>query len=752
MNKTITTMFLSLAVISGLFAGANIVSAQSVGGTCTTQTLRGTVSPNGHATSAWFNWSSSQSAVTNKTGYNTTVQNFSGNTSNGTLFTQDLTNLTPNTTYYYRAMASWGTADTTNAGPVLSFTTPACSVTPTGSIPTVSTSGETGVTTSGATLNGSVNGNNLTTTAWFEWGTTYSLGSETAHTSYGSGSSSYSAYLSNLSPNTTYYFRAMAQNSQGMATPGATLNFTTGSTYVPPTGSIPTVSTSGATGVTTSGATLNGSVNGNGSYTTTWFEWGTNTNYGNTIYSNSSTSGYTNFSGYISGLNQNTVYYYRAVAQSSYGTVYGNSMSFTTSYNNNNPCGSYCNYGTQPTITTTSAGNVTTSSGTMNGYVNGNGVYTTAWFEWGSTTNYGNTTYSNSYGTGYSSFNASISGLNPGTTYYYRAVAQNSYGTVYGNQFSFTTSVGYSGWNPGTNTSAPSVATTLATQMTDTSAQLNSLVFTSNTMSSNAWFEWGTNNSLGYKTNTVNVGNLPSVRHPDTITGLTRGVTYYYRIVAENSYGRANGQIMSFVAGNTGGVDNTVVINRPVTTSATTVVNYGTGIESLVKLSVNGGADVITTNERRTYDITWKNDSKLTLNKVALRIVLPEQLTFVSGSRGSFSSSDNTLTVDIRTLNPGETGNVVIVVDTKNTLKNGELIVVVANLAYTTPAGVQGIADAYATHTAIASANNQVGNIFGAGSFLPTTIFGWLLLIILTLLLVLIGNHLYGRFSSAPKH
>jgi hypothetical protein len=40
---------------------------------------------------------------------------------------------------------------------------------------------------------------------------------------------------------------------------------------------------------------------------------------------------------------------------------------------------------------------------------------------------------------------------------------------------------------------------------------------------------------------------------------------------------------------------------------------------------------------------------------------------------------------------------------------------------------------------------------FGAGSFLPTTLFEWMILAILTLLLMLLGNHLYGRFLGA-KH
>ena len=38
-----------------------------------------------------------------------------------------------------------------------------------------------------------------------------------------------------------------------------------------------------------------------------------------------------------------------------------------------------------------------------------------------------------------SSYSAVLSGLQAGTTYYYRAVAQNAYGTTYGNTMSFTT-------------------------------------------------------------------------------------------------------------------------------------------------------------------------------------------------------------------------------------------------------------------------------------------------------------------------
>jgi CubicO group peptidase (beta-lactamase class C family) len=55
-------------------------------------------------------------------------------------------------------------------------------------LPTVTTAAATGVTTSGAMLNGSVNPNGLTTTAWFEWGTSPTLATFTATASQAVGS------------------------------------------------------------------------------------------------------------------------------------------------------------------------------------------------------------------------------------------------------------------------------------------------------------------------------------------------------------------------------------------------------------------------------------------------------------------------------------------------------------------------------------------------------------------------------------
>jgi len=78
------------------------------------------------------------------------------------------------------------------------------------------------------------------------------------------------------------------------------------------------------------GATLNGEVTALGRPTTAWFEWGTNTSYGNVTPPSNAGSASTSIvvSAAISGLQQGRTYHYRAVATNSNGRVNGSDLSF----------------------------------------------------------------------------------------------------------------------------------------------------------------------------------------------------------------------------------------------------------------------------------------------------------------------------------------------------------------------------------------------------------------------------------------
>ena len=95
--------------------------------------------------------------------------------------------------------------------------------------PSVTTKAATGVSTTGATLSGTVTANNATTQYWFAYGiSSTSLTSTTTVTSglTGTSAKAMSATLTGLKASTTYYFRAVASNAVG-TTSGAVLSFTT---------------------------------------------------------------------------------------------------------------------------------------------------------------------------------------------------------------------------------------------------------------------------------------------------------------------------------------------------------------------------------------------------------------------------------------------------------------------------------------------------------------------------------------------
>lgn len=588
-----------------------------------------------------------------------------------------------------------------------------------------------------------------TTNVWFEGSSSYNtvsagLGTKTPTQSF-SAPQSFTQTLLGLAESTTYYYRAVFSNTYGTAY-GSILSFST--PQCTSTALAPVVTTSSASSVYQNSATLNGFVTPNNSNTNAWFEWGTSLVFGNTTASVNYGTNATSFSNSISGLMANTTYYYRAVAQSSQGTSYGSTMSFGTSQSN------FVN--SAPVVSTRNA-DTSSSFAVLNGYVDPVSTSDTVrWFEWGSSQSLGNSTQRLSHGSSASNFSDSATGLVSNTTYYYRAVARNSQGNAYGSILSFTTSGQVINNNTVVvnNGSLPAVTTLLATELTGTSVKLNGLVFTSSSQSSNSWFEWGVNSSLGNRTQITSVGNLPTIKHSDYISGLVEGQTYYYRIVAENTYGKVYGSINSFKSAT---YTSTVVVSRATTSVVTkptvTVINRGSSAQSLVALSIEGGNELILGGEKRSYHVVWKNESTQALNNVALRVTFPQTMNFEGTTKGTFSPEDNAVIMDVKTLAPGESGDAFVTAVASRGVKVGELLVVTANMVYTSADGIQGDAIAYVTHRADVSGSTLGANIFGAGSFLPTTLLGWMLLIILVLILVLLGNNLYGRFSEeTPAH
>lgn len=198
-------------------------------------------------------------------------------------------------------------------------------------LPVVKTNHASGIQNTEATLNGYVDPHGTSDTVrWFEWGQSSSLGNATDRISHGFGSGNFSQYVSGLSSNTAYYFRAAARNSAGTVY-GPILVFTTsgnsGSSSQPPS-----AVTRPATFVTRSGAVFNGQgVADTDVSTNVWFEWGKTSALGNAT--NVLSAGYASpidFSNSMIGLAPNTTYYFRAVVQNARGTARGDTLNFRT--------------------------------------------------------------------------------------------------------------------------------------------------------------------------------------------------------------------------------------------------------------------------------------------------------------------------------------------------------------------------------------------------------------------------------------
>jgi hypothetical protein len=128
-------------------------------------------------------------------------------------FSKTLTNLTPETTYYYRAFAT--NSEGTSMGEIKQFKTKSSIVI---TQPIVSSNAASLVTEISATLNGETlsDGGSTITQRGFYWSSTNTSPNSGDHVELVSGTTgSFNKIIENLTAGTTYYFRAFAINIKG---------------------------------------------------------------------------------------------------------------------------------------------------------------------------------------------------------------------------------------------------------------------------------------------------------------------------------------------------------------------------------------------------------------------------------------------------------------------------------------------------------------------------------------------------------
>jgi len=236
----------------------------------------------------------------------------------------------------------------------------------------------------------------------------------------------FAAEMTGLAQNTLYYIKTYATNGAGISY-SPEVSFT--SKPIPPS----IIVTKDANNITVFDATLNGIINANNGYTYASFEYGLTTAYGYTRDALSYTitgSVDTQVSVGISSLQPNTTYHFRVKGVYNGGVSYGSDLTFTTLQ-------------AKPSATTSaSTTSIMSTTATINGSVYANNASTEVTFDYGVTTGYGSTlTATPSTVTGVTStpVSASLTGLIPSTTYYFRVNGVNTAGTTNGAKQSFRT-------------------------------------------------------------------------------------------------------------------------------------------------------------------------------------------------------------------------------------------------------------------------------------------------------------------------
>ncbi len=178
--------------------------------------------------------------------------------------------------------------------------------------------------------------------------------------------------------------------------------------------------------------TLNATIDPGHADTTYHFEYGTSAAYGASVPVpdadiGSGLEGSVVVGQQLAGLQPGTVYHYRVVATNALGQTVGADQTLATLPPE------------PPVVSTGQASGVAQNTAMLTGSVDTRGFETGYEFDLGVDTSYGTRIFGDAGSEpGANTFTASLQGLMPGTTYHYRILATNAFGTVYGADQTFT--------------------------------------------------------------------------------------------------------------------------------------------------------------------------------------------------------------------------------------------------------------------------------------------------------------------------
>lgn len=513
----------------------------------------------------------------------------------------------------------------------------------------------------------------------------------------------------------------------------------------------PVAYTKNPTFITEKSVTMNGSVNSNEMPDTyAWFEWGISGR--SAVYETphrqvGAGTVLMDFNSSVHGLAPNVQYFYRQVAESSRGRDVGVTTYFTTQ----KIAESIDPY---VIVQTNTPVNVYDNSAVLRGYIAPHeGQSVRWWFEYGTTNKLGNTTQTSNWGTDSDVAKTNITNLTSGTVYFYRIAAENTQGVVYGGVMSFTT-----------KGIAPSLGEAARTQSLPT-PQAGSGAAGSGGMGSAQAGGGGYSANYGAASASGLVIPGPAYFPPAALNfqNFTFNSIFGNKKVATNNGGNSsvtesntqnsptpNGNSNQGVSGSMN--TNTQLAGAAATTPLGTFWNTLTG-KKIAEVKIDKiGPNKTPAHTPVEYRITYTYRRANPATNAKLKIILPGSVVYIGDNttnelllEDGVGGGERTYILPVGKLEKGTTRTISILgmttSEAENTFPSAR-----ARLEYTLSTGEVEVVSAEGSEAA--TSLGATANPSSSFSFFPSSLFGWMLYVLIITLIIVAGRKLRAYYNE----
>lgn len=266
------------------------------------------------------------------------------------------------------------------------------------------------------------------------------------------------------------------------------------------------------------------------------------------------------------------------------------------------------------------------------------------------------------------------------------------------------------------------------------------------------------------------------------LPGLTENKTYHYRAVINWVGGTKYGEVKTFTAqkqitGTTStpaGIDGST---STTTTAGTTTVAGSTTTDDQIapaptsttsttggffslfggkkttaarfknidersgfKLSIDDGETNITAGDTVTLKVRYENNTTKAYSDALIEIYLPEQFTFVSSNKGMYDRVDHVVAVDLGEFPAGGFGTAIVIMEA--TGKSGNLDQAIAQATMKVAGLTLKVSDIDEYN---GSGAKGVLGASASGGFVPGSLIGWIVLLVILAGLVIVGRRYFFK-------